>query len=379
MPTHESQRLPHGGAVDRASPRRATLASTIEIDGLTKRFGQRLVVDKISLTIEHQYHLAILGPSGAGKSTLLRIIAGLERSDMGELRIDGRVANALPPSQRGLAYMSQDYALYPQLNVRQNLETALLPLKLQRFERDARCAEALAWFDIELLAEQFPAQLSGGQAQRVALAKALIRRPHWLLLDEPFSQLDCRLRDELRELLLKVCEHYRTCLIFVTHDPLDALRMASKLALLIDGRLVQYDTPLRVYRTPHCRRAAELVSPWGVHWLGSQSCDEAAAESSPALVSQLRTELTRGTSIGFRPEDAQLQCASNRLGNRPSVESKIIMSVAVERVQSLGFAQLVYVQSHGRQYACLIPAAEMLPEQPQLVIAADALLHCPQD
>ncbi|MEO8271331.1 MAG: ABC transporter ATP-binding protein [Aureliella sp.] len=350
--------------------------SSIEIQGLTKRFGQRTALDAICLTIDRQDHMAILGPSGAGKSTLLRIVAGLERSDMGEVRIDGQVANDLPPDRRSLAYMSQDYALYPQLNVRRNLETALLSLKLSTSERGARCAEVLAWFDIEPLAEQYPAQLSGGQAQRVALAKAVIRRPHWLLLDEPFSQLDCRLRDELRRLLSRVCEHYRTCLIFVTHDPLDALRMASKLVLLFDGRLVQYGEPLQVYRKPNCGRAAELLSPWGVNWLCSQSLDEAAACSSPALIEGLRTELTRGTNIGVHPEDAQLRSASQALENSSSIAPQLVMPVTVERVQSLGFAQLVYVQSQDQRYHCLLPAAETVPDQPRLVIAAEALLHC---
>lgn len=355
--------------------------SSIEIDGLAKCFGKWTAIDSISLTIDRRDHLAILGPSGAGKSTLLRIIAGLERSDRGELRIDGRVANDLPPDQRSLAYMSQDYALYPQLKVRRNLETALLSLKLSKVERDARCAEALTQFDIEPLAGQFPAQLSGGQAQRVALAKALIRRPHWLLLDEPFSQLDCRLRDELRELLTRACEHYQTCLVFVTHDPLDALRMASKLALLVDGKLVQYGAPLQVYRTPSCRRAAELVSPWGINWLSSQSLDEAAAWSSPELVSRLRTELARDTDIAFRPENTQLQAASNALENSSGGEANLIMPVAIERVQSLGFAQLVSVSSNVQHYRCLLPPlvrvpVEKTPDQTQLVIAAGALLYC---
>jgi len=220
----------------------------------------------------------------------------------------------------------------------------------------------------------------------VALAKAIIRRPHWLLLDEPFSQLDCRLRDELRELLTRVCEHYQTCLVFVTHDPLDALRMASKLALLVDGRLMQCDAPLQVYRTPNCRRAAELISPWGVNWLDSQSIAEAAAWSSPELVEGLRAELSRGTCIGFRPEDAQLQLASSQseMCNNENVGSKLIMPVVVDRVQSLGFAQLVSVQSHDQAYRCLLPTVEKVPAekasaQPQLVIAADALLHCRQE
>ncbi|MCC7335579.1 MAG: ABC transporter ATP-binding protein [Pirellulaceae bacterium] len=357
--------------------------ASIEIRGLTKRFGHRKAIDAVSLTIDRRDHLAILGPSGAGKSTLLRIIAGLERCDMGELRIDGRLANDLPPDQRSLAYMSQDYALYPQLNVRRNLETALLSLKLSSSERDVRCAEALAWFDIEPLTGQFPAQLSGGQAQRVALAKALIRRPDWLLLDEPFSQLDCRLRDELRGLLTRVCEHYQTCLVFVTHDPLDAFRMASKLALLDDGRLLQCAPPLQVYQTPSCRSSAELISPWGVNWLCSQSLDEAAAWSSPELIDDLRTELAGEICIGFRPENAQLQSSSGQSKTMKSSSggSKLVLPVTVERVQSLGFAQWLTVCSNGQHYLCLVPhlpkiPAEKVDEQSHLVIAAEALLHC---
>lgn len=350
--------------------------STIKISGLSKRFGRHTALDGFNLTIDSREHLAILGPSGAGKSTLLRVIAGLERPDEGELWIGGRAANELAPDRRGLAYMSQDYALYPQLSVLQNLQSALWSLKLSSAERDARCRESLVWFGIEAVAGQLPAQLSGGQAQRVALAKALIRRPQWLLLDEPFSQLDCRLRDELRDLLAKVCEHYQTCLIFVTHDPLDALRMAKQLALLVDGKLVQCDAPLQVYRAPAGRLAAELVSPWGIHWLSPQGFASGTFSGAQAGGDALRAELARGAELGFRPEDAQLHTAASLLEKTARAETVWSMPVRVERVQSLGFAQLVFVQTPADRYSCLLPVAAVVPDSPQLVVAAESLLHC---
>ncbi len=338
----------------------------IEIRGLTKGYGDVTVLREIDLPFTGGDHWALLGPSGAGKSTLLRILAGLETPDAGQIELDGIDITRVTPDQRGLALMSQDYALYPQLNVQKNLETALLSLRLSRAESDARCAAALEWFRIASLSGHLPSQLSGGQAQRVALAKALIRRPSWLLLDEPFSQLDGPLREELRELLAKVSEHFQTSLIFVTHDPLDALRLATQVAILDAGRIQQVATPARAYQHPTCRAAAELLSPWGVNWLSPQSLNQCAVTP---LVQELATAIAAGEQVGFRPEAAQIE-----VSNLAS-ENGLRMPVMIQRVVHVGFAQLHHCSAAGQVYRCLSPDRKASGQHANLFIPTDALLR----
>lgn len=338
----------------------------IELRGLSKQYGRKTVLREIDLRIAAGQRLALLGSSGAGKSTLLRAIAGLETVDAGSVWLDGANITHQPPHQRGLALMSQDYALYPQLSVRANLHTALLSLRLNKAVAAERCQAALQWFRIADLIDHLPSQLSGGQAQRVALAKALIRHPRWLLLDEPFSQLDGPLREELRELVLSVTEHYQSSLIFVTHDPLDAMRLATQVAILSDGKIAQVDEPAAIYRSPKARSVAELISPYGVNWLQENSLLQCAA--SP-LVHELTSYLRAGGNVGFRPEAAYFEQAAH-----PHSDDLQLPAV-VQQSAFLGFAQLLHTAVGNTRYRCLATTASPIGQTGWLIIPAAACLR----
>ncbi len=167
--------------------------------------------------------------------------------------------------RRGVALLSQDYAVYPHLSAEKNLAAALEPLRLSSNEQQDRIESALQWFDLVELRSRRPAQLSGGQLQRVALAKAIVRRPQLLLLDEPLSQLDVTLREQSRELILKITKQFGSSLLMVTHDPLDALRLAEHVVVLENGRIAQRAAPQQVYQSPSSRYVADLLSPFGVN------------------------------------------------------------------------------------------------------------------
>lgn len=345
----------------------------IEVRGLSKCFGLLPVLNGVDLQLEEYQRLAVLGPSGAGKSTLLRVLAGLETHTAGSILVDGVDVTHLTPDRRRLALMSQDYALYPQLNVRRNLETALLSLRLNRQETASRCDDALARFHIGHLSGQLPSQLSGGQAQRVALAKAIIRRPRLLLLDEPFSQLDGPLRDELRDLLCEVVEQYQIPLIFVTHDPLDAMRIASQVAILHAGKIEQRDAPTQVYQSPLSLAAAELMSPWGVNWLPTAIIEHHIEQQIDQRglgpgVQSLRQSLGKGQQIGFRPELTRLEAVD------VVAADSLCIPVTVERTAYVGFAYLLQVKGAETSFRCLVAEPSNVGERRMMIVAQRALL-----
>jgi len=343
----------------------------MEIRGLTKSFGKQQILRQLDLQLDDIGRLAIIGPSGAGKSTLLRLVAGLEKADAGHISMDGNDITALPPDRRQLALMSQEYALYPQLSVLKNLQAALLSLRLTRQALSDRCAETLHWFGIEQFSSRIPAQLSGGQAQRVALAKALIRRPRLLLLDEPFSQLDGPLRDELRDLTERIVEHWGTALMFVTHDPLDAMRLATSVAVVRDGRVEQMGTPAHVYQAPQSRTAAELLSPWGMNWLpASLLCN---AVSAPANAPWLRPLEITAPEIGFRPEAVRLECPAVVVSQAVS-EDELCLAVIVERVTFVGAGYLTCVGIGEHRLRCLSPQPIAIGETRMLVVSRHCLV-----
>jgi ABC-type sugar transport system ATPase subunit len=238
----------------------------IQLRNISKQYQRTPVLTDVSLAIGVGQRWALLGRSGVGKTTLLRIISGLELPDAGLVLIDGKDVTGHPPHQRQAALLNQDYPLYPQLTVAQNLRAALQGCHLTSAEVQARIDEALHWFRIHELRERLPNQLSGGQAQRVALARALVRRPALLLLDEPLSQVDGIWRTEIRELILAAVQQYATSLIMVTHDPQDALLMASHLAVLNDSKIIQQGDATEIYQNPSSTIAAELLSPFGINW-----------------------------------------------------------------------------------------------------------------
>lgn len=215
----------------------------LRLAGVTKRYGQRTVVDGVSLDVHAGECVVILGPSGCGKTTVLRLIAGLERPDAGEVQVDGRaVARAgrilVPPYERHLGYVFQDLALWPHLTVRENLDFVMRSAAVQSAERAERSGELLSLVRIEMLADRYPHELSGGEQQRAALARALVGRPRVLLLDEPFSSLDPDLRIVLREEVQRLQRSLHLTSIYVTHDREDAATLADRIVEMQQGRIV---------------------------------------------------------------------------------------------------------------------------------------------
>ncbi len=235
----------------------------VELRGVWKRYATkaRWAVQDVTLEIRAGELLVILGPSGSGKTTTLRLIAGLERPDAGTIAIAGRiVADAqrfVPPEERGVGLVFQDYALFPHLTVEENVAFGLR--RLPRAERRERVAMLLRLLGLEGLAERYPHELSGGQQQRVAIARALAPQPSVLLLDEPFANLDAGLRAVMREELRRLLREFDVTVVLVTHDRDEALALADRVAVMLEGTVVQVDTPERIYHEPRTRAVAQLV------------------------------------------------------------------------------------------------------------------------
>ncbi len=233
----------------------------LEIRHVTRRFSGRAVVDDVSLKVMPGQVTCLLGPSGCGKSTTLRIIAGVDRQDEGAVLVNGRVISDdrtdTPPEERSIGLMFQDFALFPHLSVAENVAFGLTgPRAGQR----ARAAELLARVELDWAIDAYPHELSGGEQQRVALARALVPKPKIMLMDEPFSGLDDRLKDEIRDTTLSVLKDEGTAVLLVTHEPDEAMRMADEIALMRQGRIVQQGAPYNIYNAPADMECAAFFS-----------------------------------------------------------------------------------------------------------------------
>jgi iron(III) transport system ATP-binding protein len=222
----------------------------VTLHNVTKRFGPTPVVDGATLEIREGELFFLLGPSGCGKTTLLRLVAGFYTPDGGEIRFGDRLMNPVPPNKRNTGLVFQNYALWPHLTVAANVAYGLEVRKVTGDEKQRRVNEALAVVRMGEYAERTPNQLSGGQQQRVALARALVIRPDVLLLDEPLSNLDAKLRLEMREEIRRIHNETKLTTIYVTHDQQEALALADRIALMNAGRIEQVGTPLELYRSP---------------------------------------------------------------------------------------------------------------------------------
>src|SRR6266545_4572184 len=240
----------------------------VSIKNLTKQFGETPVLKKISLQIESQELFFLLGPSGCGKTTLLRTIAGFYQPDDGELLFGEKSMAGVPPHQRNTGMVFQNYALWPHLTVAQNVAYGLDVRAVTAAEKKQRVAEALEIVQMEKYAARTPNQLSGGQQQRVALARALVIKPDVLLLDEPLSNLDAKLRLEMREEIRRIHGQTRITTIYVTHDQKEALSLATRLAVLRDGVIEQVGDPRTVYREPANRFVADFIGE--TNWLSGE-------------------------------------------------------------------------------------------------------------
>ncbi|MGL4811607.1 MAG: ABC transporter ATP-binding protein [Beijerinckiaceae bacterium] len=233
--------------------------ATLELKNVKKEFGPTKVIHGIDLSIGHGEFIVFVGPSGCGKSTLLRMIAGLEPVSSGTISIDNAVVNEIPAAARGLAMVFQSYALYPHMSVRQNLSFGLENIRTPKPEIERRVAEAARMLRMENLLERRPGQLSGGQRQRVAIGRAVVREPRIFLFDEPLSNLDAELRVQMRVEIGNLHQRLGNTMIYVTHDQVEAMTMADRIAVLRDGRLEQFGQPLDLYNRPANRFVAGFI------------------------------------------------------------------------------------------------------------------------
>ena len=231
----------------------------VEFCDLSRTFGEVKAVDRVTLKIAEGEFFSMLGPSGSGKTTCLRLIAGFEQPTDGSIIIHGRDATGLPPYQRDVNTVFQDYALFPHMNVLDNIAYGLMVKGVAKKERYARAAEALEMVALGEYGQRKPAQLSGGQRQRIALARALVNRPKVLLLDEPLGALDLKLREQMQSELKKLQRSLGITFIFVTHDQTEALSMSDRVAVFNKGRIEQMDSPRNLYNRPATAFVAEFV------------------------------------------------------------------------------------------------------------------------
>jgi sulfate/thiosulfate transport system ATP-binding protein len=233
----------------------------IDVHNVSKQFGTFTALDDVSIGVADGALTALLGPSGSGKSTLLRIIAGLEEPDWGDVTIGGKVVTGTPARNRGVGFVFQHYAPFKHMTVHNNVAFGLTVRKRPKAEIDARVKELLALVRLDGLAERYPSQLSGGQLQRMALARALAVQPKVLLLDEPFGALDAQVRGELREWLRRLHDEIHVTTIFVTHDQEEAMEVAEQIVVMNGGRIEQVGTPRELYESPRNEFVMSFIGP----------------------------------------------------------------------------------------------------------------------
>jgi multiple sugar transport system ATP-binding protein len=290
---------------------------SVVLHNLTKSFGHSVVVADLSLEINDGEFVVLLGPSGCGKTTTLRMIAGLEPVTAGEILIEGTRVNGLPPQQRDVAMVFQSYALYPHMTVAQNIAYPLRVRKLDSDHINKRVHETAVLLEIEPLLARRPRELSGGERQRVALARAIVRHPRAFLMDEPLSNLDAKLRLQMRGELKRLQQTLGTTTVYVTHDQAEAMTLGHRVAVMNKGRLQQVGSPLDIYNQPANRFVAEFVGTPSMNFLEGEidianqrfQTAQIALPVNRAQLSAFTRLDSRRVVLGIRPEDVHVSPA----------------------------------------------------------------------
>jgi multiple sugar transport system ATP-binding protein len=348
----------------------------IRFEHVSKRFGQAVAVDDLSLTVHDQELLTLVGPSGCGKSTTLNMLAGLEDPSAGLIEIDGRIVNDVPAGARDIAMVFQSYALYPHMTVRENIGFGLKVRGMARAEIERRVVEAAAILEIGDLLERRPKELSGGQRQRVALGRALTRDPKAFLLDEPLSNLDAQLRTQMRAELKLLFARVHGTVVYVTHDQAEAMTLSDRLAVMQGGVMQQVGTPLAVYNQPANVFVARFLGspsmnfvPCELVWEGDHG--HLLAPNFRYPLNGLARELGQSSPaqrliLGVRPEDVTISLAEGGPGVR----------CQVELVESMGATNIVHATTGtNRLVATTEPDFQVAPGQAVGLVFDDAKLH----
>ncbi|MWB79173.1 sn-glycerol-3-phosphate ABC transporter ATP-binding protein UgpC [Pseudooceanicola sp. 216_PA32_1] len=341
----------------------------IELTGIRKRFGETEVVKDLDLSIAEREFLVILGPSGCGKSTLLRMIAGLEDVTQGRIAIGAQDVTWTQPGQRGCAMVFQNYALYPHMSVAGNMAYGLKVAGVPRRERSERVARIAATLELGALLDRKPHELSGGQRQRVAMGRAMIRSPRVFLFDEPLSNLDAKLRAQLRLEIKRLHRDLGTTSIFVTHDQLEAMTMADRMVVMNAGRIEQVGTPQEIYRQPATRFVAGFIGAPAINMFPAL-IDEDGRAMAPGgwyPCPDAVWALAPGTAVelGVRPADV-VAAASDAC--RPSFTPDISEDVGTE----------VHLHAHGAGFdlTLSVPAGAPLPTRSFAISFPSGVAHC---
>ena len=332
--------------------------ATLEINSLRKRFGTIEVLKGIDITLEKGGFLVLVGPSGCGKSTLLNTIAGLEGISSGEIRIGGAVVNKLHPSKRDIAMVFQSYALYPNMSVAENIGFGMEMRGVPRAERDQAVASVARTLQIEHLLSRRPSQLSGGQRQRVAMGRALVRRPSVFLFDEPLSNLDAKLRVDMRVEIKRLHQTTGTTIVYVTHDQIEAMTLATKIAVLKNGELQQVGSPSEIYNRPANMFVADFMGSPAMNLLegtvmqadGQRRIALARKDGSSIMVpvptSADAAGLNDGARVifGIRPEAVNDEESMDR-----NAKSVVRFDANVEIIEPAGSDTYVVVRVAGKE------------------------------
>ena len=313
--------------------------ATVSLKSINKLFDSTQVLYDVSLDIEDKEFVVFVGPSGCGKTTLLRIIAGLEEATSGEIEIDGIEVSKAHPIERGISMVFQSYALYPHLNVYENIAFPLRVAKLHKTEIEKMVQHAAETLQLTDRLQYKPGQLSGGQRQRVAIGRSIVRNPKVFLFDEPLSNLDAALRGEMRVELSKLHKNLDTTMIYVTHDQVEAMTMADRIMVLSEGKLEQFGTPMDLYHRPKTKFVAGFIGHPKMNFL-SASClsidSDGVKVELPAIgkqllpVEPLKVNQGEELEVGVRPEDLMLS------------ETGKGLPMKVDVVERLGGSTLVY-------------------------------------
>ena len=332
--------------------------ASVEIESLVKEFGSVRVLRGVDLSFADGEFVVLLGPSGCGKSTMLRMIAGLEDITGGTLRIDGQIVNGVPARDRGIAMVFQNYALYPHMSAYDNMAFGLRRLKVSRDEIDARVRRVAELLAITPLLDRKPKQLSGGQQQRVAMGRAMIKTPKVFLFDEPLSNLDAMLRDQLRIELKKLHQLLKTTIVFVTHDQLEAMTLADKIVVMKDGVVEQVGTPFEVYYAPASLFVARFVGSPAINLVPMRVSEDGRSLKADALSLSLGSSLGsvlepgRPVTLGIRPKDLRLAAPGETVERLPAT---VVLS------EMLGAESLMQVRLGEQELAMLVRSADARP------------------
>ena len=345
--------------------------ASVELAGLTKRYGDAAVVDNISLTIAHGHLVCLLGPSGCGKTTTLRLIAGFVEPSAGEIRVGDKLlsspAHSLPPERRNMSMIFQSYALWPHMTVAENV---VYGLKLRKMSRDSiakKLDAILATTRLAPLAERYPGELSGGQQQRVALARALIVEPETLLLDEPLSNLDANLREEMRFEVRRLHDAYRYTTVYVTHDQSEAMTTADLIAVMNAGKIEQAGTPEDIYDRPRSEFVARFIGSSNV--IRGQGLAGMRVDFAGEPLACVGEPVVAGspTPVSIRPHDIAISA-------KPPAQAGNTLPATVTRQVFLGGSRDYMVEvKDGTQLRVVTSAAENIPQ------GSPVWLHLPPD